>query len=61
MTTNKRKPLEYRRVMINIPLGLLDAFDEIATYYQYLVLNHAPYSRNEAIKKSMRRFIKDEK
>jgi len=47
----KRKPLEYRRVMVNVPLGLLDAFDEVC--------NKKSYARVEAIKESMRRFIED--
>ena len=47
----KRQPLEYRRVMVNVPLGLLDAFDEVC--------NKKSYARVEAIKESMRRFIED--
>lgn len=49
--SSKRQPLEYRRVMVNVPLGLLDAFDQVC--------NKESYARVEAIKESMRRFIKD--
>lgn len=46
------KETEYRKVIVNIPKPLLDTFD--------LVCKMKFYSRKEAIKQSMREFIKME-
>ena len=51
MTDNlKRKPIEYNKLICNIPKHLLKDFD--AFCYKW------GYSRVEGIKESMRRFIK---
>ncbi len=44
-----KKPMEYNRVIINVPKGLLKDFDKVCSL-QY-------YSRVEAIKESMRMFV----
>ena len=49
--STKKKPLEYSRVIVNVPAGLLEEFDKICA------LKH--YSRVEAIKQSMRNFVQD--
>ena len=46
-----KKPLEYNRVIINVPTGLLKDFDDICS------LKH--YSRVEALKEAMRRFVEE--
>ena len=46
---NLKKPLEYNRIIVNVPIGLLKAFDKICS------LKH--YSRVEAVKESMRIFV----
>lgn len=46
------KEIEYRKVIVNIPKPLLDTFD--------LICKMKFYSRKEAIKQSMREFIKME-
>lgn len=46
---NQKKPLEYNRIIVNVPTGLLKAFDKICS------LKH--YSRVEAVKEAMRIFV----
>jgi len=46
-----KKPMEYSRVIINVPTGLLKDFDKVCGL-QY-------YSRAEAIKQAIRMFIDD--
>ena len=46
---NQRKPIEYNRIVANVPTGLLHEFDKICE------LKH--YSRVEAMKESMRIFV----
>lgn len=46
---NQKKPLEYNRIVVNVPIGLLREFDKICS------LKH--YSRVEAVKESMRIFV----
>lgn len=48
---NQKKPLEYNRIVVNVPTGLLKEFDKICT------LKH--YSRVEAVKEAMRVFVED--
>lgn len=46
---NQKKPLEYNRIVVNVPSGLLKEFDKICS------LKH--YSRVEAVKEAMRIFV----
>ena len=48
---NQKKPLEYNRIVVNVPTGLLKQFDKICS------LKH--YSRVEAVKESMRIFVEN--
>jgi len=48
---NHKKPLEYNRIVVNVPTGLLREFDKICS------LKH--YSRVEAVKESMRIFVEE--
>jgi len=48
-TENDKKPIEYSRIVANIPIGLLKEFDMICS------LKH--YSRIEAVKEAMRIFV----
>ena len=48
---NQKKPLEYNRIVVNVPAGLLKEFDKICS------LKH--YSRVEAVKESMRIFVEE--
>ena len=46
---NQKKPLEYNKIVVNVPIGLLKEFDKICA------LKH--YSRVEAVKEAMRPFV----
>ena len=46
---NQKKPMEYNRVVVNVPSSLLKEFDKICS------LKH--YSRVEAVKEAMRIFV----
>ena len=46
---NQKKPMEYNRIVVNVPSGLLKEFDKICS------LKH--YSRVEAVKEAMRIFV----
>ncbi len=46
---NQKKPIEYNRIVVNVPSGLLKEFDKICS------LKH--YSRVEAVKEAMRIFV----
>ena len=48
---NERKPIEYSRIVINVPIGLVKEFDMICS------LKH--YSRVEAVKEAMRIFVEE--
>lgn len=49
--SKKKTPLEYGRIIVNVPTGLVAEFDKICA------LKH--YSRVEAIKQAMRNFVQD--
>ena len=48
---NQKKPLEYNRIVVNVPTGLLREFDNVCS------LKH--YSRVEAVKEAMRIFVEE--
>jgi len=48
---NKKKPIEYNRIVVNVPVQLLKEFDKIC------FLKH--YSRVEAVKEAMRIFVEE--
>ena len=48
---NLKKPLEYNKIVINVPTGLLKEFDKICS------LKH--YSRVEAVKEALRIFVEN--
>jgi len=48
---NEKKPIEYNRIVVNVPVGLLKEFDKICS------LKH--YSRVEAVKEAMRIFVEE--
>jgi len=48
---NEKKPIEYNRIVVNVPVGLLKEFDKICS------LKH--YSRVEAVKEAMRMFVEE--
>ena len=48
---NQKKPLEYNRIVINVPTGLVKEFDKICA------IKH--YSRVEAVKEAMRIFVEN--
>jgi len=48
---NEKKPIEYNRIVVNVPVGLLKEFDKIC------FLKH--YSRVEAVKEAMRIFVEE--
>ena len=48
---NQKKPLEYNKIVVNVPTGLLKQFDKICG------IKH--YSRVEAVKEAMRLFVEN--